>query len=594
MTITTDDPRLGPLLEDPEVATFLSRIHGLTMLRHVPRRRLTGSGELNGRPVIVKIFGSPRARGNHRRLLALAAAGLSPLVPAGLEVSANGHVGLLSYRRGTTLDCVSDERFERAAFGVGRALSTLHTCGAILDREWTLADEIEQLTRRAPESVRDEVVAEAEAAMKFASTAGPVRLSPAHRDFHPRQVILGVDDEVSLIDLDDCALAPSGLDVGNMLAHLQREVVLGRRTQRVASAARELFLAGYGSVPPDLAHWERLALVRLAGLAQTRHENTAERDGLLQLLAAPDGAPPPRSAPPAVANLGSIVSTGHADRPVRIEEDPEGKIRVIKRYNLGNGAQVYEQMGELWRSQFGLGRPCGPGMPEPVGFDHSVGELTMAFVPGEALATRGTLGDALSQSRQVGRLLADLHLSAVELPRRRGKRALVRSTSRKVQERRNGVAGPWFADALHAISSAWTAPQEPAKLVPSHGDFSPRNVFASPRGLVLIDFDRLQASDPERDVAYWQAWLWVTAMTSTNPHQDAWALGDEFVASYTAAVGLDEQDFQNGLGVHQAVALVRIAHGWSSLRGDSEALRMVLTEAVRVSRQVTPRPGRGQ
>ena len=68
-----------------------------------------------------------------------------------------------------------------------------------------------------------------------------------------------------------CCPTPAGLDVGNFVAHLHREAVIGARTDDVAEAAVERFLAGYGPAPVDVAAWEALARLRLAGLATSRH-----------------------------------------------------------------------------------------------------------------------------------------------------------------------------------------------------------------------------------------------------------------------------------------------------------------------------------
>jgi Ser/Thr protein kinase RdoA (MazF antagonist) len=96
-------------------------------------------------------------------------------------------------------------------------------------------------------------------------------LVTSHRDCHPRQAVL-THDAARWIDLDDCAMAPAGLDVGNMIAHLKREAAIGLRAQPVTDAAVAAFRRGYGALPATAALWERLSLVRLCGLAETRHQ----------------------------------------------------------------------------------------------------------------------------------------------------------------------------------------------------------------------------------------------------------------------------------------------------------------------------------
>ena len=302
-----DDPPLG--LAWRRASTDGSGVlHGLArgaVLRHVAGRRVTVATRRAGEPLVVKAFSSPRARGNARRLDLLAMAGVGDLVPAAAGESRDGHVGLLAFREGTVMDETGDETFVAAACAAGVALRRLHTCGAELDRRWTHVDEVEQLVRRAPASCAR---AGAVAAARPVDAYEP--LVPSHRDLHPQQVIVS-GDAVGFIDLDDCALAPPGLDVGNMVAHLRREALVGRRRDEVAARAVSAFLDAYGAAPPDLSTWVGLALARLAGLAETRHGSRTERDALLAELAEPDGDAARnqwarhRTEPPAAACAGA-------------------------------------------------------------------------------------------------------------------------------------------------------------------------------------------------------------------------------------------------------------------------------------------------
>jgi hypothetical protein len=249
------------------------------VLRHVPGRRITALSSNGDEKVVVKLFHSPRARGNHRRLSELTTAGLGDLVPSSLGHDPTGRVGLLEYRPGMVFDQLHDAEFVTAAHLAGEALRRLHDCGADLDREWTEADEIDTLCRRATDHTRPFV----DTLLRSPATVHTGPAVPSHRDCHPRQLIVD-GSGVHWIDLDDCTMAPAGLDVGNMAAHLTREGVLGRRSRVVAGEARTQFIAGYRWERPaaDLARWELLSLARLAGLAESRHGSPAERDALLR------------------------------------------------------------------------------------------------------------------------------------------------------------------------------------------------------------------------------------------------------------------------------------------------------------------------
>jgi hypothetical protein len=254
-----------------------------TLLRHVPGRRVTALATSDGDTMVVKVFSSPRARGNHRRLSALERAGLGDLVPTSFGHDPSGHVGALGFRDGAVLDQLPDDRFIAACTRAGLALRRLHDSGAELDRGWTLDDEADALRRRATTTTRPfvDTLLHCVTVTSFGRAAGtPV---PSHRDCHPRQLIAD-GTRVHWIDLDDCTMAPAGLDVGNMAAHLTRERLIGRRSIDVAIAARQCFLDGYGwdRSPFDLARWELLSLARLAGLAESRHGSLPEREALLR------------------------------------------------------------------------------------------------------------------------------------------------------------------------------------------------------------------------------------------------------------------------------------------------------------------------
>lgn len=556
-----------------EPAAPLAGVRLGPVLRRVAGRRVTFSGRRLGVDVVVKCFASPRARGNARRLEALRAAGLADVVPTALATSSDGCVGVVSYRLGTVMEALGDVGFVEAARETGEALRRVHDSGAALDRTWAPADECAQLLRRAPESCRAAAAAEA----ARAPVAGA--LVPSHRDLHPRQVVRPTDASgVCLIDLDDCALAPRGLDVGNMVAHLRREAVVGRRSPAVAAAAVEAFLEGYGAPPEDLLAWERLALARLAGLAESRHGRPVERDALLALLA---DLPVPAPRPPGAETdtPTGLVATGHPDRPVRLCVDTEtGRPVVVKTYLGADGSRVHDDMLALWRSRFGSSP--APRMPEPLTFDVGTGALVMGRVPGRPLAVRGSVGQSLERGPDAARLLVDLHGSGVRLHRVRDRRALVRSARRKAASLPDD--GPpavrrAFGTAVEAVARRWEGTAT-GDLVPSHGDFSPRNVHATPARLWLVDLDRLQLAERERDLAYWCAWLWVTR-GARGPLLGGPA--QPFLDAYTGASGYRPDP--GTLDVHAALALIRIAHGWTALRADDEARVRLLTGATRLA-----------
>jgi Ser/Thr protein kinase RdoA (MazF antagonist) len=257
-------PRDHPVRTDPRLAEWQADAdavcpdgHAVELLRYVPGRRATTLVDTPDGPAVLKVFASPRARGNHRRLRALRPV-TGSLVPCPLAVGPAGHAGLLEYVPGRPLSMLSGPDFVACSEELGRLLAHLQASGVRLDREWTALREIDALSHRL-----------SPVGMSW-SPPPPDALVPAHRDLHPDQAVVGAS-AVRLIDLDEAAMAPAGLDVGNFLAHLDRDVARGERSGEEAEAAGRAFLRGHGGNPRDLAWWRRIARARVAHLEEVRH-----------------------------------------------------------------------------------------------------------------------------------------------------------------------------------------------------------------------------------------------------------------------------------------------------------------------------------
>jgi Ser/Thr protein kinase RdoA (MazF antagonist) len=266
------DPALAPwAVEADRLCPEAEVIH---VLRHLPGRRVTTLVRTGDGLAVLKLFATSRARGGHRRLSAFAESRAGSLVPRPLG-HRKGHLALVEFIAGTPLDQLDDSALVAAAGLAGRALRRLHDSGAELGRMWGLGDEITQLRRTAGQATRKAV----ELAIARWSPPAQAEPAPSHRDCHPAQVVR-TSEGVRFIDLDDSAMAPRALDVGNFVAHLQMEAYLTRRGNEASAAAADAFVCSYGSEPPALAEWTQLALARLAALAETRH-NSAQRARVL-------------------------------------------------------------------------------------------------------------------------------------------------------------------------------------------------------------------------------------------------------------------------------------------------------------------------
>ncbi len=250
----------------------------IRVLRHLPGRRVTTLVGTGDGLAVLKLFATSRARGVHRRLIVFGESRAGFLVPRPLG-QRKGHLALVEFIPGTPLDQLADDSLVAAAGLAGRALRRLHNSGAELGRTWAVADEIAQLRRTAGPTTRAAV----ELAIARWTPPALGRNVPSHRDCYPAQVVW-TEIGVRFIDLDDSAMAPPGLDVGNFLAHLQMEALLDTRKKDATVAAMDSFASDYGSVPPALGPWTRLALARLAALAETRHKSVQRAKVLCRAL----------------------------------------------------------------------------------------------------------------------------------------------------------------------------------------------------------------------------------------------------------------------------------------------------------------------
>lgn len=263
-------------------------------------------------------------------------------------------------------------------------------------------------------------------------------------------------------------------------------------------------------------------------------------------------------------------SHSHPDRPVSVG-GRDGRAVVLKRPRHDDSIRAFAEHGALWESPFG-GRRCPPGIPRPISVDD--GWIVMEAIEGPLLAHVTDTDRFIACLDPLAALLADLHGSGVSVARRRGPRRLVRSILRKVDD----VHPATREDFAAVVDLLACGTPNVERLVPSHGDFSPRNVISSPDGLRLIDLDRLQMAAPERDLAAMEAWL-LAARTAARSSPTASALAGRFIRSYSRCSGhpIDIESYR----FHRAASLLRIVASSSSLRADATASDQLVRWAAR-------------
>lgn len=285
------DPSLAPWAQD--VDRLCPEAEVVRVLRHLPGRRVSTVIRWAGGLAVLKIYATSRARGTHRRLSVLGRSSAGDVVPRPVG-HRKGHLLLVEFVDGVPLSAVEGDAFETGLRQAGRALRTLHDCGARLDRQWTIEHEIAQLERTAGAATRSGV----EEAIRRWTPPATGEVVPSHRDCYPAQAILALGG-VRFIDLDDAALAPRALDVGNFAAHLMMDALAETRRRPPFARALTAFIEGYGEAPADFDCWMHLSLARLAALEETRHGSSGNGQQLLTVVLERSS---PASVPSALSN----------------------------------------------------------------------------------------------------------------------------------------------------------------------------------------------------------------------------------------------------------------------------------------------------
>ncbi len=251
---------------------------------------------------------------------------------------------------------------------------------------------------------------------------------------------------------------------------------------------------------------------------------------------------------------------------------------VIKFFRPGKGRETFDHMTKLWQSSFGA-RRLPPGLPRPVAFFEEASALVMERLDGCPMVEQ--MASGLDRLAEIARTLVDLHSSDAGSARHRNAKRVVRSIERKVADLAGIEAEQHIARLasrlLERLPEANGSAHRPVELVPSHGDFSPRNIFMSPRRITFIDWDRFQLADPARDLAYFGAWCWMMDLCAGR--QPDWSPGDELIDRYQAyrpVPGLRER-----IGFYRAVGLARIAHSQVCLWKSEKWVASITEEALR-------------
>jgi Ser/Thr protein kinase RdoA (MazF antagonist) len=235
----------------------------VTELKHKPGRRRVVRATGSRRTAIVKFYESDRAPIVAARLDALAAGPPEPRLPQVLHLDPARRLLVLTEVDGEPLRTALLHGDLAACARVGRVLAAWHAAGRHIRspalRPHTFDDERRILLARAAGATP--AIAAAVRAALAQQDAGWRCTTVVHRDLYEEQILLG--EHVGLIDLDDAALGPPELDLGNLLAHIE---LLELRVDADFGPAVAALLDAYAA-PLDRALLEqcrKLTILRLA------------------------------------------------------------------------------------------------------------------------------------------------------------------------------------------------------------------------------------------------------------------------------------------------------------------------------------------
>lgn len=258
--------------DDAELRSILAGLIGgpvsFEELKHKPGRRRTLRAVGTAGGAIVKLYASDRAATVAARVAALRDGPEALVVPRVLLCDPARRMVALSYVPGTPLSRAVQAHDREACARAGLALGAWHAFWSgrapRTMRRHTSERELKAIHTRAGALP----LGTAERVRQLARRLMPAWSWPTvvHRDLYEDQVIVG--ERVGLIDLDDAALGPPELDIGNLLAHLELRAL---REENGAATAVAPLLGGYaasGAVldPLLLDRCRRLSLLRLAGI----------------------------------------------------------------------------------------------------------------------------------------------------------------------------------------------------------------------------------------------------------------------------------------------------------------------------------------
>lgn len=209
------------------------------------------------------------------------------------------------------------------------------------------------------------------------------------------------------------------------------------------------------------------------------------------------------------------------------------KIVIGKAYCRGDGARTFDFMRELWANGFA---DRSLTIPEPMGYVPELRLLLQGQAAGRPLyAYLDQPESALAHVRDTARWLAKLHATEV----RRAAPLPGDFESIKLSKYRDELAAtaPGWAGRVAEVTSSVVsslANLEAGCLVPTHGDYQPKNIYVSKAQVTVIDWDRFALAHPARDVGHFLGQCMTMSYVRTGSFDRIRPWNEAFLEEYAA------------------------------------------------------------
>lgn len=242
------------------------------------------------------------------------------------------------------------------------------------------------------------------------------------------------------------------------------------------------------------------------------------------------------------------------------------------------GPYSFQSLRALWEDGFGSSSEFH--VPEPLGYHDEENFLLMRRAEGRPLAEMlagGSVEELLPSVRMAARWLARLHASVV--PTAVEESACERVKIFKLSDMLAKASAaypaqsPLLLDLLQRVRRV--APVEgSARLVPTHGQYTPANVFLRDEETAVIDLDRICLSDPAKDVAMFVHRVRNILYKDSGDTERADAIAREFVEEYGKSASNDLKNLPYYTALFSLKGFAKIAKD----RGPEDPARRPLEE----------------